>query len=152
MRRALPKFLRGWRETEGAAMIEFALILSCLLFLLLGAMEFGMAWYTKYAIVGGAREGARYGVTYQTRSDGSRMPPAEFNPSIQTVANNYLANLLPSGSYQVEVISNAGYQTGQTGQDLTVTVTAQNTMDFLGGFIPKMKDMKFSGQITMKCE
>lgn len=140
------------RETEGAAMVEFALVLTILLLLIMGTLEFGLVWYTKYSLAGAAREGARYGTTYITKSDGSRLAPNAFTPTIQKVVTDYLANLLPTGSCQVQVVNNTAYQTGKMGENLIVQATCPNPWDLLGGFIPQLKNLTLKGQCTMKCE
>jgi Flp pilus assembly protein TadG len=140
------------RENEGVATVEFAIILSVLLLLILGVLEFGLVWYAKYAITNATREGARYGVIYHTRADGSRMPPCELSPSIAQVVGDKLTNVLPTSSYTVNVVNNIAYQTGQSGTDLTVQVTFTNPWDLLGGLIPSMRNMAFTAQTVMKCE
>ncbi len=76
-------------------MVEFALVLVILLLVVLGTIEFGLIWYTKYTMAQAAREGVRYGVIYRARDDGTRIPPADVRPSIQEVVNGYLARLAP---------------------------------------------------------
>jgi len=49
------------RRQSGATLIEFALILPILLFLLFGIFEFGRIFNTYLIVVNGAREGARHG-------------------------------------------------------------------------------------------
>jgi hypothetical protein len=145
-----------WRRrvqaTEGAATVEAAIIMGILLMLFVGMLEFGLLFSAKYAMTNAAREGARYGVIYKTRADGTRLPPIALSPSIQQTVTGILTNLLPPDSFQVEVVNNLGYQTGQAGQDLTVKITYQNVWDFLGGFIPQMQNITLSTQHTMKCE
>lgn len=49
------------RDEEGAAVVEFALVLPILLFIVFGIIDFGRAFYTLNNIVSAVREGARYG-------------------------------------------------------------------------------------------
>ena len=56
----------GWRHSRpashrGAVVVEFALIFILLVLLLLGAVEFGRAWYVVHMLSSAAREGARVG-------------------------------------------------------------------------------------------
>ena len=57
----------GWRRQSrpashrGAVVVEFALIFILLVLLLLGAVEFGRAWYVVHMLSSAAREGARVG-------------------------------------------------------------------------------------------
>ena len=87
-----------------------------LLMLFVGLLEFGLLFSAKYAMTDAAREGARYGVIYKTRADGTRLPPISLSPSIEQTVTTYLTTLLPPGSFQVEVVNNLGYQTGQAGK------------------------------------
>lgn len=48
---------------RGAAAVEFALILPLLLSMLLGVIDFGVAYSQNISVQGAAREGARQGVT-----------------------------------------------------------------------------------------
>lgn len=134
------------------ATVEFAVILSVLLLLVLGILGFGLVWYAKDAITNATREGARYGVIYHTRADGSRLPPSELSPSIQQVVTDKLTNILPPGSYQVEVVNNLPYSTDTSGSDFIVRVNFINLWDLLGGLLPPLKNMAFSAQTVMKCE
>jgi Flp pilus assembly protein TadG len=145
----------SWRRrvqaTEGAATIEAAIIMSLLLMILLGVLEFGLLFSAKYAITNAAREGARYGVMYSAPG-GIRTPPISLSPSIEQTVTSYLTNVLPPDSFQVQVVDNLGYQTGEAGKDLTVIVTYNNVWNLLGGFIPQLQNITLSSQHTMKCE
>jgi Flp pilus assembly pilin Flp len=46
---------------EGAAVVEFALVLPILLLIIFGIIDFGRAFYTVNNIISAVREGARYG-------------------------------------------------------------------------------------------
>ena len=140
------------QATDGAATVEAAIVMSLLLMILLGILEFGLLFTAKYALTDAAREGARYGVIYKTQADGTRLPPISLSPSIEQTVTGILTNLLPPDSFEVQVVDNLGYQTGQAGQDLTVIVTYHNVWDLLGGFIPQMQNITLTSQHTMKCE
>jgi Flp pilus assembly protein TadG len=144
------------RQCEGATMVEFAIGVSVLLLLVLGIIEFGFLWYQKQVITNASREGARYGVTYQTMTDGTRLAPKNLNPTIQTVVNNYLNGRLPAGSWQPAVLSGtaatANNGTDIKGWPLIVTVTCQNQMDILSGWIPSMADITLTAKTIMNCE
>lgn len=47
-------------RTRGASMVEFALSVSALLFVLFGIIDFGRAWYTDHALANLARQGSRW--------------------------------------------------------------------------------------------
>jgi Flp pilus assembly protein TadG len=142
------------KETRGVAMVEFALILIILLTILLGVIQFGLIWYTKYAVTCASREGARYGVVYQAAADGTRIPPVNLSPTIQQVVTTYLSKLCPtlnSGMYTIYV-GGTGYTTGTAGTDLIVRVTCQNPWNLLGWLIPSLDSLSFKAETTMKCE
>ena len=149
---------RKIRECDGAAMVEFAIGSTVLIMLVLGIIEFGLLWYQKQIITNAAREGARYGVTYQTDVNGVRLAPQNITTpyTIQTVVTNYLNNSLPTGSFTVTVADDptntGGYTLGTKGKPIVVTVNCTNKMDLLSGFIPSLKNITFKAQSTMNCE
>ena len=52
--------IRKTRKNEnGQSMVEFALVVPLLLFLVIGIFEFGRAWMTKNLVTGAAREAVR---------------------------------------------------------------------------------------------
>ncbi len=140
------------RGTKGAVAVEFALCLSAFLLLCLGILEFGYDWYVKHLITQASREGARYGVVYRTAADGTRLPPAQLNPSIETVVRGYLSGQAGMEDCSVNVTNNTAYQTGEAGQDLVVRVTCRKTWSVLGTMVPSLNDLTLTGQTVMKCE
>ena len=54
---------------NGAAMVEFAIVLPLLLILVFGIIEFGVMFYDKAVITNASREGARAGITGVANSD-----------------------------------------------------------------------------------
>jgi Flp pilus assembly pilin Flp len=54
----LRKFVRN---EEGAAVVEFALVMPILALIIFGIIDFGRAFYTVNNIISAVREGARYG-------------------------------------------------------------------------------------------
>jgi Flp pilus assembly protein TadG len=127
-------FFRGLaKKSEGAAAVEFAIVLNLLLLLIMGMIDFGHAYFMKQIIINASREGARYGVVYQNYvGTNNRKPPAAYTPSIQNwvlqppPAGEYgLINLLPADANATVTVAGAGYVSGQVGADLSVTVTCQ---------------------------
>lgn len=53
-----------WRRRgeQGSIMVELALVVPFLLLLLVGAIDFGRAWYTSLEIAGAAEAGTLYGI------------------------------------------------------------------------------------------
>jgi Flp pilus assembly protein TadG len=64
------------RETEGAALIEFAVALPLLIVLVVGIFDFGGAFNLKQELSNAAREGARFGATQPTNDLGLGQPPS----------------------------------------------------------------------------
>lgn len=50
-----------WREEDGAAVVEFALVIPLLALIVFCILDLGRAFYTVNNIVSAVREGARYG-------------------------------------------------------------------------------------------
>jgi Flp pilus assembly protein TadG len=52
--------LRFVRDQSGAALVEFALVATMLMMLIMGMIDFGRALYTKNSLTNAAREGGRF--------------------------------------------------------------------------------------------
>ena len=130
---------RGFcRHANGAATVEFAVVISLLLLLFAGILDFGHAWYMSQAITNASREGARYGITYRTNTNGNRITPAALSPSIRSyVLNTYkLAAILPADANPDVAVSGAGSTSTTKGDPLEVKVTATKTWFIVSNFIP----------------
>jgi Flp pilus assembly protein TadG len=145
------------RKCDGAAMVEFAIGSTVLIMFVLGIIEFGFLWYQKQVITNAAREAARYGVTYQTTTTGTRLAPKNFTTpyTIKQVADNYCTGRIPPGSWTATP-SGAAYTAGNgvdlKGVQLIVTVSCTNQMDLLSGMIPSLANITFSAKSIMNCE
>ena len=93
--------LKRISAADGMATVEFAIILSVFLMMLLGIIEFGYDWYLKHALTNASRDGARYGVMYKTNTTTnlqiypSGLPSGNWS-TIETVVKNELNGELPS--------------------------------------------------------
>jgi Flp pilus assembly protein TadG len=147
------------RDAKGAAAVEFAIVGTVFILFLGGILDFGHAWYMRQVVTNASREGARYGVTYKTDSNGLRVAPNAF-PSIglqsirDYVMNGYLANaILPGNAHPSVTPGGNGYTTGAKGAPLEVTVTATKYWFFLPGFLPGLGDhVNLSATTVMECE
>jgi len=157
------------RQTKGAAAVELALIGTLFLLLIAGAVDFGHAWYMKQIITNGSREGARYGITYQTGTDGVRKHPEDFTPTIEnfvrkTPAQNGgstkpgygLDSFLPSDAAPTVTCPTAtspGYSTGTKGAAIEVKVTAVKHWFLVSAFIPGFgSTVTLTASTVMRCE
>ncbi len=110
---------RFWRHTDGAAAVEFAVLLPVLIAVLFGIIDFGDLFMKDHLITNACREGARYGVAYRVDASNNRILPSSQTSQITGVVNNYLNGLLPSGSWTVPTPT---YDAAS--RRLTVTVNA----------------------------
>jgi Flp pilus assembly protein TadG len=97
----LAKHLRRFvADRDGAAALEFALVLPPLCLILLGMFEVSMVMFTQASMEGAMREAARYGITGTNASD-----PAAREGQILSLVDQYTLNLVDMSqatiSYQV---------------------------------------------------
>ncbi len=148
--------VRRWhRETQGSVMVEFAVASVVFFLLVCGIIDLGHAYFMDQVVTNASREGARYGITYKTDSNGQRISPSSLNPSIQSyVLNEYLNKSLASGSNPQVTVSGDGYSgTCDKGENLEVTVTAVKSWIVINNFIPGLGDqITLSATTVMKCE
>ncbi len=155
MRPGKPCLSRFCLHTTGAATVEFALILSVLLLLFAGILDFGHAWYMRQVITNASREGARYGITYRTDTNGARIAPTNLAPSISSyLLNDYkLASTLPADASPLITPSGAGYTSKNKGDPLEVKVTATKTWFIVSSLVPGLgKQITLSATTVMLLE
>jgi len=112
------------KREDGAAAVEFAILLPILIVILFGTIEFGLILYDQEVITNASREGARYGIVI-----GSPRPTTS---QIQNVVNTYLTNSgLNAGNATTKV---TGAQ-GTSGSNLTVSVSFPYTYMVLPNFV-----------------
>lgn len=104
---------------QGAAAVEFAVILPMLLLLVFGGIEFGLVMFNKQVITNASREAARAGIVMPD-ADGNRLSDA----NIISIALNYCTNFLvtfdPASPPPSVTLTYAGQATGE---NLTVDVS-----------------------------
>jgi Flp pilus assembly protein TadG len=157
-----------WRQTKGAAAVEFAIISTIFLLLIAGVIDFGHAYFMKQTITNASREGARYGITYRTNTSGVRIAPSAItNPTIEnyvlntSAQNSYkggfgLKSLLPSDAAAAVTFPTPtpdGYTTGTKGYPIQVKVTAVKHWFLISALIPGMPSTKtLKASTIMLCE
>jgi len=128
------------RGKEGAAAVEFAIVLNLLLVLLMGMVDFGHAWFLRQVINNASREGARAGVVYPH-------PVNEIQPKVIAAVQKYL----PAGMTTDPPVVDPG--TGLTGDPLTVTVTSTKTWWIINYFVPGLgNSVQIRSQTVMRYE
>jgi Flp pilus assembly protein TadG len=117
------------KRDEGAAAVEFALILLPLLILLFGIIEFGMILYFQGVVSAASREGARHGIIVSRPSDIKKWLEDEYCPG-----------LIPG------CVATPTYGTGNSGDPLTVKVEYDYTYTVIANLIPGLAT---DGKITL---
>jgi Flp pilus assembly protein TadG len=125
------------RETDAAALIEFAVALPLLVVLVVGIFDFGGAFNLKQKLNNAVREGARFGAGQPTNDLALGQPPSV--SAIRYLVDSYLqtAGINDCGlSTAPEVLVSAyswGF-TGNTGCTTTLTVSRQiQVQETVGG-------------------
>ena len=112
----LRQLLRQGRGQEGAAAVEFAIVLPVLLLLLAGFFDFGWLFYWQHSVTNASRAGARYAV--QARMVGG-ISTTYTDAEITTFVNNNFG-----GDLGVTVDRTGGTIPGSP-RSVTVTRTMQ---------------------------
>jgi Flp pilus assembly protein TadG len=139
---------------NGAAMVEFAIVLPLLLMLIFGMIEFSIMLYDKAMLTNAAREGTRFGILFRTDPI-----PVTGPGSIPYTVDNYLQNnLISLGDPTVTWTTSVSGTCTAAGAPITVTVTypydflvfpnIQKLMDF----DPLSDTLTLSATTTMRCE
>ena len=130
---------------NGAALVEFAIVLPVLLMLIFGMIEFSILLYDKAMITNASREGARAGIVY------SFPTPVTTAAITQTVNNSLQTNLISLGGASAPTIT-AGQCTG-SGMPLTVAVTYPYKFLVLPNFVQSLSGtITLNAQTVMRCE
>ena len=135
------------KNEDGAALVEFAVVLPLLVILLVGMMEFGLLLYNQHVITNASREGARYGIV--ARSD--RRTPEEIELVVEAYCGERMVTFgdgAPETEVDPEDTSGATF-----GNDLTVTVTFHYDFLVLPNFVGALVGgTDLQAQTTMKYE
>jgi Flp pilus assembly protein TadG len=116
---------RWWSSSNGAAAVEFALVLPLLLLLTVGMIDAGLLLHRASLLAGASREGARVGVL----NSGSRSNAQ----SIETTVRSFLARTGTAFPGLQVTVRGAG---GQPGTELSVLVRAPHRFLLLGRLVP----------------
>ena len=86
------------KNQKGAAVVEFAIVLSLMVVFIAGIIEFGILFYNKQVIVNASREGARAGIIAYNSSPPAGEPEGgkyfSNDPAIKSIIEDYCANHL----------------------------------------------------------
>ena len=137
------------RNSRGVSIIEFTLILPFLLVLLFGIIEMSLLMYNQVMITNASREGARFGILFNTDGTGTYTPmtTAEISNQVNTFLADRLISFAPTSA--TTNVTPAGGR----GQPLTVEVQYDYTVLILPGFAESLAgDITLSAETTMRME
>lgn len=123
-----------WGE-RGSNLIEFALTLPLLLWIMFGVFDLGRAVFAQNVISNAAREGARYAIIYPEDTDGivQRVETSAFGLDLNKLAvevNSTLTTVTVSVTYSFTAVTPLiGILLGEGG---TMTLHAASTMNIEG--------------------
>jgi Flp pilus assembly protein TadG len=130
-------------KEKGVAAVEFALLLPLLLLVLFMIIEFSIILYNKAVITNASREGARYGVVFDS--------PRRTAGAITATVDTYCAgNLISFGpATPVTTVPSACVNPGNL---LTVNVAYTYTFFVLPNFVGGPTGLTLTGTTVMRCE
>lgn len=129
--------LKKKRNRNGAATVEFAVVLPLLLLIIFGIIEFGHAFLTQYTISGAAYEGARTAVL-----------PGSTNTLVTTKVANVLSGA--GLTYSSCITNPVNVTSAKAGDPVSVTVTV--IYNPLSGLIPGLNGKSLRGVAVMRKE
>jgi Flp pilus assembly protein TadG len=140
----LRQLLLRVRGQEGAAAVEFAIVLPVLLLLTLGALDLGHMYFIDHLITNASREGARYAAKYT----GTAAAPTSAQVS------NYIKSSsgLNYSAFNLDSLTVSATYTGTFPNKIaTVTVTA-NKQWWALGVLAGFSDKTLTAQTAMNVE
>jgi Flp pilus assembly protein TadG len=146
MIRTLSRRLARLRDTDGANMIEAAIITPLVLLLTIGIMEFASVFYVFLALQNGVSQATRFGVTGNTtggasRVDSIRAAMRESTPTLTIPDSAFTFQHMPAGG--------SGWTAGTGGPNSVEKVTVQYTWSF---FTPMMRPFFPSGTMSISVD
>jgi len=132
----------------GVVAMEFVLLFPLFFLILAGIVEFGHLWYVRHTLTNATREGARAAVVYYVQPDSSAPPRTTWaTDTAKATVDKYLQDTKFSSPYTVE--TTAGSQSGDL---VTVTLTAPNGLLVLDSLVPAFQNLAVSAETSMKME
>ena len=134
------------KDRKGVAAIEFAILLPLLIFLIFGAIEFGLFFYNKQVLTNASREGARAGIVAGT----ARLTDGEIGQVVDDYCANYLVTFGSATGLSVQIVPSGNRDSLSFGDDLTVTVSFRYTFLVLSNL--GFGDIDLAAETLMKME
>ena len=112
--------LKTLNNKEGAALVEFALIIPLLLTIFFGIVELGLLFYNQQVITNASREGARAAVVMRQ----PRVPDSEIQNIVIDFAENFMVSFGPSSTLTTTITPDETTRAAAPfGTELVVSVT-----------------------------
>jgi Flp pilus assembly protein TadG len=135
-------------DDRGAAAVEFALLLPVLIAILLGIIEFGLAFNSQLQVTNAAREGARAAAVWSV-SNSSSTAVISADKAATTAAAALTAPALTNAMIGVTFSSSTGTTLTACASSATVSVTISYPYKFLTGWFGKGYTQ--TGKSAMRC-
>lgn len=121
---------RGWKDEQGATMVETAIATAVVIMLLFGVFDFSLAFYTYHYVSDAAREGTRWAIVRGSRSCAQTPNLSDCGATADEI-KSYVKGLgypgIDSANY-MDVAVSTGEATDSTAADGTsTTIWSANT-------------------------
>jgi Flp pilus assembly protein TadG len=140
-----------WRGDEGSSLVELALLTPLFLLLLMGATDFGRAYYLTVELAGAAHAAALYGAQDPTDTTGMQAAAQDDAPDVPNLSvgtPTYGCECADSSNYSASCTSTPSCPSNNEVYRVNVTVTAIYTPLFSWPGIPS--SMTFSSSASMR--
>ncbi len=136
------------KKRRGQAVVEFALVLPIFLLLILGALDFGRAYYRLHLLTNAAREGAR-----------TASLPQSTETEVENIVEDFLTDAGLPGSFSLEINvtdpdgnpRSGGLSNAQEGDRVQVVVIQD--FKLIGvGFVPGGSSLQLDSSCTFRHE
>lgn len=127
-------------EEQGAAVVEFALVLPLLLMIIFGIIEFGRLFWVKEILTYAAREGGRAAIV-----------PGATNTSVQTA----ISNAMTGSGLTLYTIERIPDDISSAGGGSSVTIKIKISYDdvtVIPGFLTSLVGKDLVGEVVMRKE
>jgi Flp pilus assembly protein TadG len=141
------KMINIYKEQQGAAAVEFALLLPILAVLLFGAVEFGAILYDKAVVTNASREGARFGAVF--REPGEEITCGDIDTVVQNYTSGHLITFGAADPVDTTYPAAGACDPG-SGNELTVRVSYDYDFLVLPNLVAGLVGpITFVGETTM---
>lgn len=154
------KLYKQINNQEGASAVEFAIVLPLFITLTFGIIEFGLIMYNKAAITNASREGARFGILFDTDTHDKAAIIKRVEDYLKKDDKSMLINLggeptTPDvdARWEVDGVEYLTLPASPRGGALIVSVTYPYDFLIVPNFIPAIpKQLTLQGITTMRME